>query len=475
MKLKKLATGLKCQIIGKNVDVKNLTQNSKKIAKDMLFFCIDGTKTDGNLYIDEAIKNGAVAIVTSKKTSIPIPQILVNDVRFAMPIISANFYNNPQKKLNIVAITGTNGKTSCTYLIKNMLEFFGKQVGVIGTNGVFICGKKLSAHLTTPDAIELFEIFSQMVKKKVKYCIMEASAHAIYLHKLCGIKFKIKALTNVKSDHLDFFKTKQNYQKVKQSFFDSGSTNIVNIDDVVGKKIAQNNKKCITFGKKNANFCFFDVKLGLGKTNFKLKFRGNVFCVSSNLTGLFNVYNLALCIAVVHQLKFNLKKIISFVPKIKNLDGRLDMVDYKQNFAIIVDYAHTTDSLKNLLTTITTVSKNKNVIVIGCPGERDTTKRFDMGKLAGEFCKWVIFTADNPASENAKRIMHEMFVGASQTKTKCFLIENRQKAIKKAIKIAKNNKNTNVLVVGKGIEDYQIEGGRFKKYSDYQSIKNALK
>ena len=229
MWLKKLLNNVECNIIGKtNKCIKSLTFNSKIVKDNSVFFCLTGTKTDGELYISEAINNGAVVIVAEKAVNIcklnnrvnllkhnfninNITQIIVKDVRIAMAIMSANFYNNPQNKLKIVGITGTNGKTSCSYLIASMLKSLNKTVGVIGTNGVFINNKKFDANITTPDSIELFKIFNKMVKAKVEFCVMEVSAHAIFYNRIYGINFAVKALTNVKTDHLDFFKTQPNY------------------------------------------------------------------------------------------------------------------------------------------------------------------------------------------------------------------------------------------------------------------------
>ena len=473
------------KIIGRNdVNIENLSQSSKKIAKNMLFFCINGTKTNGSLYISEAIKNGAIAIVLQKKSKKEhtknlkiykdITFVFVDDVRKAMAIMSSNFFCNPEKKLKIVGITGTNGKTSCSFLIAELLRKSKKKVGVIGTSGIWIGDKKLESNMTTPDSIELFELFSKMVKARVKYCIMEVSAHAIYLNKVYGINFAVKALTNVTSDHLDFFKTKQKYASTKEKFFESDSFAIFNVDDRIGKKLSKKYQKSVAFGLKNADFLIKNINCQLGNTIFELKFGKKIFHIKSNLTGKFNVYNITLSLAVLSALGFNIKNCVANICKIKKLDGRFDIVENGQNLSIIIDYAHTYDALKNLLVTLKSVSLNKNIIVFGCPGERDTKKRFQMGKLAGEFCDVVILTADNPATENPKRIMFEMSEGARQTNCRCYLIENRKKAVEKAIELSKKYENANILIVGKGTENYQIVGDKHKRYSDYETVKNIL-
>ena len=503
MYLSKLIANLKNQkIIGDvNINIKSLNMNSKIKKPHCIFFCIDGTKTNAIMYLDEAIKNGAVCAVVNKKYydyckekfNKPmlnnkrvlkgnqkyinkITFVFVSDVRKAMAVISANFFNNPQKQLKIVGITGTNGKTSCSYLIAGILKGFGKKVGIIGTSGVYIGQKKYDANMTTPDSIELFEIFSKMVKAKIEYCIMEVSAHAIFYNKIFGINFSVKALTNVKSDHLDFFKTERNYANVKQSFFNKNDLCILNNDDKIGEKLSKKCKNLINFGKKHAIFKIFNIKLDIGKTQFKAKYKDNIYSIKTNLTGLFNVYNISLAICCALCLGFNIEKIIEIVKCLKSVDGRFDVVFKNENLNIIIDYAHTSDSLKNVLETAKKISPNKNIIVFGCPGERDTKKRFFMGKLATKFCDVVIFTSDNPASENPKRIMFEMEEGLKSAgkQTEYYKIEDRYKAIKKSISISKKIKQSNILIVGKGTENYQIVGNKKIQYCDYEAVKSIL-
>lgn len=497
MNLQLILNGIKnYKILGKiNKNIKNIVQNSAKCSKKSLFFCIDGTKTNGIIYINEAINNGANSVVLDKKyydffkhkkeikiksqneiKKQNITYIFVEDVRKAMAIMSANFYGNPQQKLKVVGITGTNGKTSCSYIIAKLLKLLGKKVGVIGTSGIFINNKKFESTMTTPDSIELFEIFSKMVKAKIEYCVMEVSAHAIFFDKIYGINFSAKALTNVKTDHLDFFKTQSKYEQTKISFFDNDNIVILNNDDKIGKKIAKNNQNCITFGQNNANFQFFDMKCNLGKTQFYINNNNDIYKITSKLTGKFNLQNLVLSVAVLSGLGFDIQKVISKIKYIKNIDGRFDLIYSSKDFNVIIDYAHTLDSLKNLLLTVKQVSKNKNIIVFGCPGERDTEKRFLMGQSVAKFCDCAILTTDNPASENPKRIMFEIEQGvkSQNCECRCFLVENREKAIKKAIKIAKNQKNINILIVGKGVEKYQIIGDRHIPYCDYDVAKKLL-
>ena len=504
MKLKDILSGVEIvSIVGKNdKNIKKITQNSKKTCKNSLFFCIDGTKTSGILYLEQAILNGATAVVLSAKYVKQISDwllkkeygannnnvanykkvtfIFVEDVRKSMATISSNFYGNPDKKLKIIGITGTNGKTSTSYILSSMLKCFNEKVGVIGTNGIFIDNKKYEASLTTPDSIELFKIFAKMVNAKVEYCIMEVSAHAIYLNKIYGIKFFSKILTNIDSDHLDFFKTQKKYVSAKAKFFEDETFSIINIDDKFSKKIAKNHKNCIKISKtdkKNADIYIFDIQCKLGKTMFKINYLNNIYSIKNCLSGEFNVSNLVLSIFVLHKIDYGFDDILKSITSIKSLAGRFDLVYDSEDFKIIIDYAHTLESFKQIVLNTKKLSKNKLIVIFGCPGERDSTKRFLMGKFAGENCDFIIVTTDNPASENPRRIMFEIEEGIKFSKSKNihYLIENRQKAIKKAIKIAKKQKNCNILVVGKGIENYQIVGDKKIKYCDYDAVKSVLK
>lgn len=489
MQLKKILLNCDCTIVGtKNKKIEKLCFDSKKTTKNSLFFCILGTKVNGEQYIFEAINNGAVAVVLQKSAVLHaknvwadkiqnilpnVTYIFVEDVRKTMAIMSANFYNNPQKKLKMIGITGTNGKTSTSYIIAQMLQKFKKKVGVIGTSGIFVGEKKYPANLTTPDSPELFEILAKMVKCKVKYCVMEVSAHAIFFDKTFGINWTVKVLTNVKSDHLDFFKTLKKYQEAKQLFFQTGNCFVVNGDDKVGKIIAQNHADITTtYGyEKQNSFSISSPKFSFGGSNFDVKFKNNLYHFATNLVGKFNLYNFLASIAVLQKLGFSIKK-LQKKPQNYQILGRFSAFKLKNNCNVIVDYAHTTDSLFNLLKTIKQISGNKNIIVFGCPGERESKKRFDMGFVAGKFCETIIVTTDNPASENPRRIAFEILCGAKKTDAKMFFVEDRKKAIKKAFQNAK--KDSNILIVGKGSEEYQIVGDKKVPYSDFDEVKKYL-
>lgn len=479
MELYALLNDVDCEVVGSaKIEIENLSMNSKKVVKNTLFFCISGTKTNGKIYLKEAIKNGAVAIICDKciHTELNITQIIVKNVRIAMAQICANFYNNPQKKLKIVGITGTNGKSSTAYFTYQILKNMNKKVGLIGTSGVYFDDEFLDLNMTTPESIDLFKIFAKMVDKKIEYCIMEVSAHAIYFDKIYGVDFSVKALTNIQVDHLDFFKTKQNYVETKLKFFKPSDKIVCNADDIFSKRINKINKKVLFFGKKSRDFLIKNINCTLSSTYFELDFLGVTHKIKSRVIGGFNVENLACAIGILYKLGFEIENIENNLTEIKNFAGRLDVV-YNAEFNVIVDYAHTLDSLENLFKGVKEISDNKNIVVFGAPGERDTTKRFLMGKLASQYADIIILTTDNPASENPLRIIFEIEQGviSANRKSQYYIVEDREKAIKKALQLAKKKKNTNVLVVGKGVETYQIVGDKHLPYSDYDVINRTLK
>ena len=482
-----------------NINVLSLTQNSKTATKNSLFFALSGGSLNGESFVIEAINNGATVVVAQNKIKVTknVVLVVVKNVRIAMAKISALFYENAHKKLKIIGITGTNGKSSCTYIIHSVLQKLSKKnknlkCGLIGTNAVFIGNKKLEATLTTPDPILLHELFYKMVQAKVKICVMEISSHSIYWNKIYGLNFECIALTNVKCDHLDFFKTKQLYKQQKENlFYNYKSKNVVlNLNDKTGKKILNNliknntKQNILTFSSKQN--ILFKNKLNnrqniqtltyknLNKkgfeTSFKINFKNSQNLVKTNLLGEINVQNLCLCFLALQSLNLCDTKVLECF---KNLyiEGRLNIFNFNKKINFILDYAHTFSSTKAVLKIIKNINNAKNFIVIGSPGNRDEFKRKKTSKICKKFGT-VILTSDNPKYENPYKIMEEMKKGNK----KAILIENRENAIKYAFELAKKtNKKANIIVLGKGIENYQDYNNNHFPYSDLTVIKNLIK
>ncbi len=472
-----------------NINIKNLYTNSNSVKKNGLFFAINGTKLNGEQFVISAIKKGAVAIVCENFITVKkgIVLIVVKNIRIALSQISAAFYKNAHKKLKIIGITGTNGKSSCGYILHCVFTNLSKQnslfsCGFIGTNAVFYNYKKESATLTTPDPIQLHQIFYKMVKMGIKICVMEVSSHSIYFNKIYGLNFEILALTNVKSDHLDFFKTQKNYQNQKIALFLNYKAKkmVVNLNDKVGCKIFEKNLKndiCVGFKAyekhclNSTNVCQYkELNSRINKTKFILKINNKRYKFSTNLNGDTNLQNLALCFNVLLHFGITLRQIKKCFKRLF-IEGRLNIFYYNKKINFVIDYAHTASSTKAVLETIKKLAPTyNNVIVVGAPGNRDEFKRKKTAKICKNFGR-VILTADNPKYENPYKIMEEMKKGDKNA----ILIENRNLAINYAFKNAlKLNKKTNIILLGKGVEEYQDYNNKQIAYSDFEAVKRIF-
>ena len=469
------------EVVDNNINLKTkiskLCINSNECSKNCLFFCINGFSANGANYVNEAINNGASVIIAETKLNDKIPHIIVKNIREALSIISQNFFNNSHKKLKLIGIVGTNGKTSTAKIMKSMLSNTKQKVGFIGTNMVEYGKEKLDISLTTPDPIELNKYFYNMVKSKIKYCIMEVSAHAIFLKKVYGLKYESLIFTNISQDHLDFFKDMETYSRVKIDFFDIQNTKsaVINIDDEYSSKALKNFKgKVLTYGLNNPSDIFaVNINLDLSGSNFIVNSCDYIFPVKTRLCAKFNVYNILACIGVMKLLKFNDKDIEESTQNLTTIEGRFNQVDLGQPFKVIIDYAHTPKSLENLLIEVKNLSNNKIISVFGCPGNRDETKRKIMGEIAGRYSDYIILTTDNPQYENAKNIIKEIQKGIKKTKSRCELIEDRELAIRRAFQLADDN--TTILIIGKGVEKYQNINGFKVPYSDFKVTERLIK
>lgn len=499
MKLKQLLKGVFIeQIIDYNpeIEIEYLCDNSKKNCKNSLFFALNGTNTNGLNYVHEAVENGAKVVVLEKNVknnfmnkidfkmyknaqkspSHFVCQIIVENCRKAMSQICANFYENLHKNLKVISVVGTNGKTSVTHIMEKILLEANKKVGIIGTNQIRFFGKTISNDMTTPDPIVLYKTFYEMAKKGVEYVVMEVSAHAIYFDKVYALDSECAIFTNFSQDHLDFFKTMENYKNAKLKFFKENhiKQNILNIDDEVGREILNISKSpCLTYGIKNPSDIFaVNISMNLKGSSFVVNCNDELMSISTNLTCLFNIYNILACIGCAKALNIDSETIIRALSKIENVAGRFNILDLKQNFNVIVDYAHTPESLKNLLVNVKNLTHGKILTVFGCPGNRDELKREIMGKIAGTFSDYCIITSDNPQYENSFRIMRQIEYGLSQTKCPYSLVDDRRQAINLALSLAQPK--STVLIVGKGIEDYQNINGIHVPFNDIECVKSQL-
>lgn len=473
MKLENLIKNLEAKVIGEtNLDILNITYNSKEVTKGSLFVCIRGENSDGHDFAKDAEKNGAAAILCEKQVQVNIPQIVVSSTRKALSKVFSCFYDNPQNKLKIIGLTGTNGKTTTSFLIKSILEESGKKVGLIGTQGAFIGKQFFQTGLTTPDPQFLFKLLKQMVDFGVEYVVMEVSAHALSLDKTEGIVFEVGVLTNLTQDHLDFFKTMENYKHAKLKLFERNKIKsaVLNFDDEFGRELGESIDVPFLSYSLNNPSDVFAAKVGNknGKNKFIVNLLDNVFDVESNLIGEFNIYNSLAATSVAAMLGCSPKQIKSGLEKLFGVEGRLNRFNLSNGVVAFIDFAHTPDGIEKALNAIRELKFKQIITVFGCSGNRDKDKRHKMGQIAEKLSDYVVLTTDNPRFENPELILDDIEIGMEKTAHTRFV--SREQAIEFALTLAK--KGDCVAILGKGAETYQDINAVHVPYNDFEVVKN---
>ncbi|MBT3169407.1 MAG: UDP-N-acetylmuramoyl-L-alanyl-D-glutamate--2,6-diaminopimelate ligase [Candidatus Cloacimonetes bacterium] len=453
---------------------KNLETNSRLASENSVFVCIDGFETDGHLFAEKAVEKGVKLLIVTRFLQITCPQILVKNSRKSAAVLANLFFDNPTSKFTLIGVTGTNGKTTTTNIIAQILKKLGEKVGVIGTSGYNIENNFFPTERTTPDIIKLNQIFSKMVQKKIKFVVMEVSSHALALDRVFSLNFDGAIFTNLTQDHLDFHKNLDEYANEKFKLFRSNKKliSVINTDDKYGKILfhkSKNNK--FNFGFEESDYSIKNLFTNTKQNEFQINYRLKTHSLKSNLIGKFNCYNLVAAIALINEIgKFSLTKIIDYVQHIEPISGRLEKVKNKKNLNIFIDYAHTPDALKNILSTLSKLKNNRLICVFGAGGNRDRNKRPKMLQCAIEFADLVILTNDNPRFENPANIIRDILKGAKNTDN-LLIIRNRKIAIQTAINLAK--KDDVVIIAGKGHESYQEIDGIKHYFSDKATIENA--
>ena len=473
MNLENLIKNLEAKVIGEtNLDILDITYNSKKVKKGSLFVCLCGENSDGHDFAKDAERNGAAAILCEKQVQVNIPQIVVSSTRKALSKVFSCFYDNPQNKLKIIGLTGTNGKTTTSFLIKSILEESGKKVGLIGTQGAFIGKQFFQTGLTTPDPQLLFKLLKQMVDFGVEYVVMEVSAHALALDKTEGIVFEVGVLTNLTQDHLDFFKTMENYKRAKFKLYEGNKIKraVLNFDDEFGRKLAETITVPFLSYSLNNPSDVFAAKIGNknGKNKFIVNILDNVFDVESNLIGEFNIYNSLAAASVAAMLGCSTKQIKNGLEKLFGVEGRLNRFNLSNGVVAFIDFAHTPDGIEQALNAIRELKFKQIITVFGCSGNRDKDKRHKMGQIAEKLSDYVVLTTDNPRFENPELILDDIEIGMKKTAHTRFV--SREQAIEFALTLAK--KGDCVAILGKGAETYQDINGVNVPYSDFELVKN---
>ena len=463
MKISQLVKNLDyISLEGSDKDISKLCYSTSEIEKDSLFFCIVGLNVDGHSFVEKAIEGGATTLVVSKdiKVNDDITVIKVKDTREAMSIISSNFYNTPHEYMDVIGITGTNGKTTSTFMIKSILESVKRKPSLIGTIYNIVGDEKVEAKRTTPESRDLQKLFREMVDKKSDSCIMEVSSHSLDLKRVYGVKFKVGIFTNLTQDHLDYHENMENYFNAKMKLFESCEYASINIDDKYGKKAYEKlskilGEKTLTYGlSEESDVYASNIVIDSDGAKFTVNYRDKSEEIILHIPGKFNVYNALGCITAGICLGIDLKDIKIGLDNLKAVPGRSEKVVSKKGFTIIIDYAHTPDGLENILETTKEYTKGRLISLFGCGGDRDKTKRPLMGKVSGEIADFCIVTSDNPRTEDPKKIIDDILPGVKETNCEYVIIENRKEAIKYAIKNAK--KDDVIVIAGKGHETYQI-------------------
>ena len=447
----------------------NIKTNSKRIKKGDTFIALKGMTYDGHDYIEEAIENGAEKIICEHGEYNVQTIIVPSTKEYLNNYLDINYYNKI-KDITLIGITGTNGKTTSCYFIYELLKMLDVKCAYIGTIGFFIDKKERDLNNTTPEILELYEMFLECKSRGVNVIVMEVSSHALELDRVHGLKFNYVCFTNLTVDHLLFHKTMDNYLNAKKKLFNmlkKDAISITNVDDKYKDNFLLDNT--ITYGESKSDFNIIKYKLKLDKTIYKLRYNNKNYEVKMNVIGKYNIYNSLVAIIVLVNMGYNIKKVIKLFKRIKLPSGRLDMIKYKKN-VIFVDYAHTPDAVKNVLTNAIKFKKNKIYTIIGCGGNRDKTKRKDMGIIATELSDYVIFTNDNPRNEDEMEIVNDMINGIINENYEVIL--DRSKAIKRGIDLL--NKKDILFILGKGHEEYQLINGIKHHFSDKEEVLNYI-
>lgn len=476
MKLDELIKGVNAiKIKGStDLDIKNVKIDSNSVNDGTLFICINGRGFDGHDFISQVVNYGAIAIICEKEVDTSVTQVIVDNSRKAMSIIAGNFYSHPDKALKIIGVTGTNGKTTTTHILKKIFDVSKIKCGVIGTLGIYYCDKYLEPSLTTPDPLELFKILFDMKESGIKVVVMEVSAHALYLEKIEGLFFEVAVFTNFTQDHLDFFGTMEEYKNAKLKFFENNRCKFIvsNSDDELGLYIIQNYKNVISYGIDNPadNFAIKIAERQDG-TKFVINLFDCIYDVNLSLIGKFNVYNSLAAATSSSLLGVKTDDVILGLESVKEVSGRLELV-YNNDFAVYIDYAHTPDGLKKALLSLRTLSSGRIINVFGCGGNRDNGKRKIMGEISGKLADFTVITTDNPRFEEPMDIIRQIEEGVLSVSKKYVIVQDRAEGIKYALDYAR--KGDTVLIAGKGAEKYQDVLGVKHLYNDKETITEIL-
>ena len=487
MELKRLLNNLDYELksgdMGKNIS--EIKYDSRRIEAGNLFIAISGFQTDGHKYISQAVENGAAAVIIEKDLNEYQPGVTfikVQNSRKTMAEISKNFFGNPLSDIKLIGVTGTNGKTTTSYILYNILKEYAGKSALFGTIKNIIADKEIGSSRTTPESLDLYRNFAKMDEEGVKYAVMEVSSHALDLYRVRGMEFAAAIFTNLSPEHLDYHKTIDNYRKVKAKLFSQlkkDSFAVINRDDpnfnFIKKK---SNGKNYSYSLKNTEADLYTNEFNFTQYGMSYKSSGRIKqTFDLKLGGIFNIYNSLAAVLTADLLGIDINSIKTALKNIQGVPGRFELIDAGQDFKVIVDYAHTPDGMKNVLETAKELDGNNIIVLFGCGGDRDRKKRPEMAKLAEKYADYVVVSNDNPRSESPQRIFSEIQKGFSESFNDYEIIADREAGIRRAVE--KAEKDDIVLLLGRGHEKFQILNNKKIELDDrkvaYQAAKSRKK
>ncbi len=459
------------------LEIKGVDSDSRKIGPGELFVAVRGYENDGHKFIVPAVNAGAVCVVCEEPPQCETPYVIVENSRLAMALLAGNFYGNPSERMCMIGVTGTNGKTTVTNLIKQILEkTLEAKVGLIGTNKNMIGELELEADHTTPDSLELQKLLKRMADEGCTHVVMEVSSHALYLDRVAGIRYKIGVFTNLTEDHLDFHKTMEEYARAKAKLFEISDVSIVNIDDQyagIMLEAASGERYTYSTSRNDADLTAKSIKLEQSSVSFCALTTGRLEKVKLHIPGMFSIYNGLAALSTAVCLGVDLGTASDALNQCSGVKGRAEIVPCDRGYTVLIDYAHTPDALENILNTVKGFANGRVILLFGCGGDREKTKRPLMGSIAVSKADYVIITSDNPRTEEPMDIINNILEGIGETDTPYDVIENRREAIGRALEIARPGDV--VILAGKGHETYQIIGRQKNHFDEREIVADYLK
>lgn len=475
MLLSQLLKNVNCEIKGNDVEITSIEYDSRKVREGSLFVAIKGYSTDGHLYIDKAIEMGAAAVLAEECGEKSVTVATSEDTRKALALASKEFYGNSADRLKIIGVTGTNGKTTTTFLIKQVLELMGYKTGLIGTNQNMVCDKVIEASRTTPESAELHKLFAEMEEAGATHVIMEVSSHSLYLDRTYGINFEVGVFTNLTQDHLDFHGTMEEYMKAKALLFSTCKKGCINTDDEWAQAI-MSRATCpvTTYGIKNkCDLKAENIRMSERGVIFDLATGGKEYTVRLGIPGNFSAYNALSAISACLSMGIGMDDIIKGLVIAKGVKGRAEVVSIPTPYTVIIDYAHTPDGVENIINAVKSFARGRIITLFGCGGDRDRTKRPIMGKIAAQLSDYCVVTSDNPRTEEPVAIIEDILEGMKGYEDKYTVVPDRTEAIRTAMQMA--GENDIIILAGKGHETYQILKDKTIDFDERAIVKSIFK